>query len=419
MIGLFIVVAGSIGAAVDRNSTRPLPVTAGGALCHTKTAALDSAPSAASRRSLVSITPLTRPDCRECTSRVGARTEETRTCSSSRYDAAEGAAGGPLGWGVVAAREQTNGGQPTLWAVSDLHTGHIGNKPVTESLHPSSPDDWLIVAGDVAERTDEIRWSLDVLRRRFAKVIWVPGNHELWTTNRDPVQVFGRERYDYLVNMCDEMGIVTPEHPYPVWTERGGPATIVPMFLLYDYTFLPEGAASKAEGLAIARERNVVATDEFLLSPEPYPTREAWCRDRLATTRARLEQLDWMTPTVLVNHFPLVREPCDALFYPEFSLWCGTTETADWHTRYNAVCSVYGHLHIPRTTWYDGVRFEEVSVGYPREWRRRKPYAWLRQVLPDPQYAPGYLNEFGGHFVITPEMRAQAERFRERLRQRR
>ncbi|OBI12115.1 MULTISPECIES: metallophosphoesterase [unclassified Mycobacterium] len=314
--------------------------------------------------------------------------------------------------------QSTNSGQPTLWAVSDLHTGHLGNKPVTESLHPSSPDDWLIVAGDVAERTDEIRWALDLLRRRFAKVIWVPGNHELWTTTRDPVQIFGKARYDYLVNMCDEMGIVTPEHPFPVWTERGGPATIVPMFLLYDYSFLPEGAASKAEGLTIARERNVVATDEFLLSPEPYPTREAWCRERLATTRARLEKLDWMTPTVLVNHFPLVRDPCDALFYPEFALWCGTTKTADWHTRYNAVCSVYGHLHIPRTTWYDDVRFEEVSVGYPREWRRRKPHHWLRQVLPDPEYAPGYLNDFGGHFEITPEMRQQAAQFRERLRQR-
>ena len=54
-----------------------------------------------------------------------------------------------------------------------------------------------------------------------------------------------------------------------------------------------------------------------------------------------------MMPTVQVNHFPMVREPCDAMFYPEFSLWCGTTATADWHTRYNAICSVYGHLHIP------------------------------------------------------------------------
>ena len=67
----------------------------------------------------------------------------------------------------------------------------LANKPVAESLVPSSPGDWLIVAGDVAERVDDIRWSLDLLRRRFAKVIWVPGNHELWTTSKDPQQVFG------------------------------------------------------------------------------------------------------------------------------------------------------------------------------------------------------------------------------------
>ena len=206
------------------------------------------------------------------------------------------------------SREHRN---PTLWAISDLHIGHTGNKPVTESLHPASPDDWLIVAGDVAERTDDIRWSLDLLRKRFAKVIWVPGNHELWTTNNDPMQIFGRARYDYLVNMCDEMGIVTPEHPFPVWTNEGGPATIVPMFLLYDYTFLPEGAATKAEGLAVARERNVVATDEFLLSAEPYATRDAWCRDRIALHPRPARRARWFTPAVLVNHFPLVRQPCD------------------------------------------------------------------------------------------------------------
>ncbi len=111
------------------------------------------------------------------------------------------------------------------------------------------------------------------------------------------MQIFGKARYDYLVNMCDEMGIVTPEHPFPVWTEEGGPATIVPMFLLYDYSFLPEGAATKAEGLAIARERNVVGTDEFLLSAEPYATRDAWCRDRVdhdpqAARRPRLDDAD-------------------------------------------------------------------------------------------------------------------------------
>ena len=80
---------------------------------------------------------------------------------------------------------------------------------------------------------------------------------------------------------------------------------------------------------------------------------------------------------MLVNHYPLVREPTRVLRYPEFAQWCGTDRTADWHLRFRAAAVVYGHLHIPRTTWHDGVRFEEVSLGYPREWQPRGP-------VPDP-----------------------------------
>jgi hypothetical protein len=45
--------------------------------------------------------------------------------------------------------------------------------------------------------------------------------------------------------------------------------------------------------------------------------------------------------------------------------------TGEWHTRYQMSAVDYGHLLIPRTTRYDGIRFEKVSVGYPREWQRR------------------------------------------------
>jgi hypothetical protein len=91
-------------------------------------------------------------------------------------------------------------------------------------------------------------------------------------------------------------------------------------------------------------------------------------------------------PTVLVNHYPLVRDPTRVLRYPEFAQWCGTERTADWHRRFRAATVVYGHLHIPRTTWHDGVRFEEVSLGYPREWRARGlPAELLRQILPVPR----------------------------------
>jgi hypothetical protein len=74
---------------------------------------------------------------------------------------------------------------------------------------------------------------------------------------------------------------------------------------------------------------------------------------------------------VLVSHWPLLREPTTALRYQEFAPWCGTALTAGWHTRFPVHAAVYGHLHIPRTTHHDSVRFEEVSVGYPREWQQR------------------------------------------------
>ena len=302
---------------------------------------------------------------------------------------------------------------PKLLAVSDIHVGHRGNKPVVEQIHADSPDDWLIVAGDVAERTDDIRWALELLRGRFARVIWVPGNHELWTSPKDPVQLRGVARYEHLVQLCREIDVLTPEDPYPVWTGDGGPVTLVPMFLLYDYSFRQPGTATKAEALAVARDNNVVATDEFLLDPEPYITRDAWCHARVRVTQERLDALPTGTRLVLINHFPLVRQPTEMLFYRDFSLWCGTDLTADWHTSYDVVCSVYGHLHIPRTTYYDGVRFEEVSLGYPREWERRGlPDPLLRQILPVPEYPPGSLNRFGGHFELTPQMEAMAAQMR-------
>ena len=97
----------------------------------------------------------------------------------------------------------------------------------------------------------------------------------------------------------------------------------------------------------------------------------------------RLAALHPALPTILVSHFPLTRTPTRILRYPAFAQWCGTEQTADWHPRFRAQAVVYGHLHIPRTTWEDGVRFEEVSLGYPREQDRHpnRPRT-LTQILP-------------------------------------
>jgi 3',5'-cyclic AMP phosphodiesterase CpdA len=270
-----------------------------------------------------------------------------------------------------------------LLALSDLHVAYPENRKLIENLAAQDPGDWLLLAGDVGELFADIEWALRVLCERFARVIWVPGNHELWTHGLDPVQLRGEQRYLRLVELCQSLGVITPEDPYAVWDGPDGPVTIVPLFVLYDYSFRPPGALTKEQGLAHAYETGIVCSDEALLHPDPYPSREAWCWARVEATERRLAELDPDQPVVFVSHYPLVREPTRILHYPEFAQWCGTTRTRDWHRRFNTAAVVYGHLHIPRITYHDGVRFIEASVGYPREWRSRsRPPAVPRQILP-------------------------------------
>ena len=280
---------------------------------------------------------------------------------------------------------------PRLLAVSDLHVRYPENRAVADGLAPTSDGDWLIVAGDVAEQADDVIEILRRLRDRFVRVIWVPGNHELWTRTKDPVSLRGEHRYRHLVRACRELDVTTPEDEFPVWPGAGGPVVVAPLFLLYDYTFLPAGTSTPEQGLAAARRAGVLCTDEQLLFPDPYPTRADWCRARVTESARRLDAIDPGLPTVLVNHWPLTRLPTRVLRHPQFAQWCGTTATADWHVRYRATAVVYGHLHIPRVTVEDGVRFVEASLGYPREWRpREERYGTAvsallpRQILPRP-----------------------------------
>ncbi|NBM20371.1 metallophosphoesterase, partial [Streptomyces sp. GC420] len=156
-----------------------------------------------------------------------------------------------------------------LLGISDLHIAYPENRKIVEELRPSADGDWLLVAGDVGELTEDIEWALTTLSDRFAKVIWAPGNHELWTPREDPVQLRGEERYRHLVEVCRRLGILTPEDPYAVWEGAGGPVTIAPLFVLYDYSFRTPTAPTKEAALAEAYEKGVVCTDEFLLHPDP------------------------------------------------------------------------------------------------------------------------------------------------------
>ena len=111
-------------------------------------------------------------------------------------------------------------------------------------------------------------------------------------TPRRPSPLRGVARYEHLVALCRELGVTSPRRtPTPSGRAPAARWSIAPLFLLYDYSFLPEGCATKEEGLAYAHGTGIVCTDEHVLHPDPYPSREDWCRARVAETERRLAEL--------------------------------------------------------------------------------------------------------------------------------
>ena len=274
-----------------------------------------------------------------------------------------------------------------LLAISDLHVRHAVNRAAVEELAGDYARDWLIVAGDTGERVEHLELALRALVPRFARVIWTPGNHDLWCPPDAVDRTRGHARYEELVAICRRYDVVTPEDPYVEWP--GDPGTfLVPMFLLYDYSFRPADVSLDA-ALDWAAASGVLCRDESWLDPAPWPSRAAWCAARCDATQARLDALPSNARTVLINHWPLRYDLARPPRIPRFSLWCGTSRTEDWAERYRARVVVSGHLHFRTSLARHGVRYEEVSLGYPRDWRADRGLAWyLREILPgDPTTA--------------------------------
>lgn len=273
-----------------------------------------------------------------------------------------------------------------LYAIADLHLRYEVTRHALETLRPH-PYDWLILAGDVGETEEHLRFALALLARRFGRVLWVPGNHDLWTIPSRKDDSRGEAKYLRQVAICREYGVLTPEDPYVMWPGEGPRCLLAPLFLLYDYSFRPDDVPQE-RAIEWAAEDNLLCSDEVLLHSDPYPTKSDWCAARCAEAEPRLVEAAARAPLVLINHFPLRQDLAVLPRIPRFSIWCGTRRTEDWHIRFRAEAVIYGHLHIRATHYRDGVPFEEVSLGYPQNYdpnRGIEPY--LRQILPHPTKA--------------------------------
>ena len=262
---------------------------------------------------------------------------------------------------------------PRLLATSDLHVNRTENEAVVEDLHPTDPGDWLIVAGDVGDRIEHLRWTMSILAERFARVIWVPGNHELWTPRDEETDAVGAGAL-----RAPRRGLPLARGAHPRGRvagvggrgRSGADLPAVPALRL-----LVAGAPGHGRARRVARRST-------------SPARPAWSAPTSSScpatrTRARRPGAPsgWRSPGRGWRPARRDADGADQPLAPDRASAAGPAPPGvlalvrlggdrPWHLEYDAAAVVYGHLHLPRTTWEDGVRFEEVSVGYPREWQR-------------------------------------------------
>lgn len=266
-----------------------------------------------------------------------------------------------------------------LWAISDLHIGVPANRKALEQLSDFR-EDWLILGGDICERMQDLEWVFAFCSKKFARVFWVPGNHELWLITEAERQSTSVLKYASQLEMAKKYGIFTPAEPWVTFPETGH--IIVPLFTLYDYSFRPANI-ERNQVIEWASAENCVCTDEVAINPSPFQNIDAWSRSLCEQARQRLEkELPENARTILINHFPLREDLIYIPKAPRFTPWCGTRQTENWHSRYNADVVISGHLHVRRTLVRDQTRFEEVSLGYARQWDETKGLQhYLKQVI--------------------------------------
>lgn len=239
-----------------------------------------------------------------------------------------------------------------VFAVSDIHVDYDVNFQWVRKLSRADyRDDILILAGDVTHKLAELASCLNEFATRFFKVLFVPGNHDVWVLGEAP------ERTS-LQKFADVMAVV--EHngasmePY-----RRGDVLIAPMLSWYDYSFGEPSTDLYNMWMDFhacrwpAGFRPEDVASYFMDQNQRISTHGA---GRIITFSHFLPRIDLIPPQVSSRH---------RLLDPVL----GSARLDQQLRQLGSSIHVYGHSHINRRISIDGVTYINNAFGYPGEER--------------------------------------------------
>lgn len=234
-----------------------------------------------------------------------------------------------------------------VFAISDLHVDYAENKSWVAGLSfHDYQRDVLICAGDISHRVAEVASTLKSLRQRFAAVVYVPGNHELWVNGS--ARGNSLEKFEQIQRLAAEEGIQTG----PLRMEE---VSLVPLHAWYDHSF-GQPSADLLERWA-----------DYQLCQWPEGFDHAMITKHFLSQNQPLLRASGK-PVISFSHFvprsDLLPDSGGGHFLRPV-LGSGSIDAQI--RQLGAFMHVYGHYHVNGRREIDGVTYLNNALGYPRE----------------------------------------------------
>ena len=237
-----------------------------------------------------------------------------------------------------------------VFALSDVHVDYQASKQWLLGLSTLDYQrDILILAGDLTDDLQLLEKCFRSLSSKFRKVLFVPGNHELWTI-RDNIET-SFQKFERILEICSDCEI---------WTDiyQQGRLSIVPLFSWYDFSF----------GEPCIKLKHTWSDFRTCVWPgytELDITRYFISKntDRLGAFNQVLISFSHFLPRI--DLMPSYIHPSQRYLYPVL----GSSLLGEQVSALKPKIHVYGHSHVNRRVEIEGIYYVNNAFGYPSETR--------------------------------------------------
>ncbi len=262
----------------------------------------------------------------------------------------------------------------TFAITSDLHVDYLQNENIlhkiiedVDNLNPK----YFCICGDISHKVELIRNTFRELSFLNTNVLFVPGNHDVWVS-RDSNADSKTKYNDLLPELCYKYNIV------PIWKTPiiNKDISICGTMGWYDYSFRKKNSRFSTEDFEKkAYKRNVWNDKRFIKWNNHISDRAI--TDEL--NQSLNDQLDKAKNSkkiiVMTHHLPfseLIR--WDKVGnWDYFVAFFGNDDMGNIIRKYRNVKYIFsGHVHIHRKEKISGIEVIISSVGYPKEWAKKR-----------------------------------------------